>query len=78
MTLSSDPTRASVFEEDELPSGQRESDVILRCIKRFNELMATGQYEAAAIHAATSPRAVLRNMNTLHRFKCKHCDRVLT
>lgn len=38
---------------------------------RFNELLVSGQYKAAAIYAAHSPRGILRNTETMERFKGK-------
>uniref|UniRef100_A0A8C0HFB1 Clathrin heavy chain linker domain-containing protein 1 n=1 Tax=Chelonoidis abingdonii TaxID=106734 RepID=A0A8C0HFB1_CHEAB len=36
---------------------------------RFNELFSYGQYEAAAVYAANCPRGILRNEETMMKFK---------
>ncbi|KAM4770882.1 clathrin heavy chain linker domain-containing protein 1 [Rhinophrynus dorsalis] len=46
-----------------------EAESMLEYIERFNELFADGQYKAAAIHAANSPKGILRNTETMERFK---------
>uniref|UniRef100_W5LLY0 Translin-associated factor X-interacting protein 1 N-terminal domain-containing protein n=1 Tax=Astyanax mexicanus TaxID=7994 RepID=W5LLY0_ASTMX len=40
-----------------------------RLQRRFSDLFNSGEYEAAAYHAAKSPHGVLRNMETMMRFK---------
>ncbi|XP_043911117.1 clathrin heavy chain linker domain-containing protein 1 [Protopterus annectens] len=56
------------YEEDD-PSKIKEAEILLQCIERFNELLESGQYEAAAIHAATSPQNILQHMKTVQRLK---------
>uniref|UniRef100_A0AAR2J3F9 Translin-associated factor X-interacting protein 1 N-terminal domain-containing protein n=1 Tax=Pygocentrus nattereri TaxID=42514 RepID=A0AAR2J3F9_PYGNA len=46
-------------------------------IHRFSDLFEAGEYEAAAYHAAKSPHGVLRNMETMERFKCTFLSHVL-
>ncbi|CAJ0939180.1 unnamed protein product [Ranitomeya imitator] len=48
----------------------RRSDIeFVLCPRRFNELFVHGQYKAAAVYAAHSPRGILRNMETMERFR---------
>ena len=42
---------------------------MLEYIEKFNELFEEGKYEEAAIHAANSPKCILRTMETLQKFK---------
>ncbi|XP_074655694.1 clathrin heavy chain linker domain-containing protein 1-like [Tubulanus polymorphus] len=58
----------ATFEDDD-PAREQEADVILDYIEKFNELFDNEKYEAAAIHAANSPKGILRNMETLLKFK---------
>jgi hypothetical protein len=46
-----------------------EAEFILDYIDKFNELFENNLYRDAAYYAAASPRGVLRNIETLHRFK---------
>ncbi|CAK8677471.1 unnamed protein product [Clavelina lepadiformis] len=57
------------FEEDD-PSKEKEAELILEYIDKFNDFFLDEEYEKAAVHAANSPRGVLRTMETLKRF----CD----
>nr|XP_006638533.2 PREDICTED: clathrin heavy chain linker domain-containing protein 1 isoform X1 [Lepisosteus oculatus] len=56
------------FEEDD-PSKVKTSELLVDYIERFIELFEAGKYEAAAFHAAKSPYGVLRNMETMEKFK---------
>nr|XP_039249295.1 clathrin heavy chain linker domain-containing protein 1-like isoform X1 [Styela clava] len=56
------------FEDDD-PSREKEAEMILEYIEKFNELFYDGEYANAATHAAISPRGVLRAMGTFLRFK---------
>ncbi|XP_006274499.2 clathrin heavy chain linker domain-containing protein 1 isoform X2 [Alligator mississippiensis] len=56
-----------VFEYD--PGKSKEAEDLLEYIERFNELFSSGQYEAAAFYAANCPRGILRNEETLLKFK---------
>ena len=58
----------TVFEEDD-PTREKEAEVMLEYIEKFNELLEDRKYEEAAIHAANSPKGILRTPETLHRFK---------
>ena len=49
-----------------------ESDLILDYIERFNDMFDKRRYAEAAQFAAVSPRNVLRNLETLMRFKSRH------
>jgi len=57
--------------EDDDPTKEKEAEMILEYIEKFNELFEDGRYEEAAIHAANSPKGILRSMETMSRFKCK-------
>ena len=46
---------------------EKEAELILEYIDRFNELFSDEKYDLAAVHAANSPRGVLRNVETLNR-----------
>ncbi len=50
---------------------ESEAEFILDYIDKFNELFENGNYRQAAYFAAASPRGVLKNMETVHRFKGK-------
>jgi len=56
--------------EDDDPTKEKEAEMILEYIEKFNELFEDGRYEEAAIHAANSPKGILRTMETMSRFKC--------
>ncbi|XP_031434839.1 clathrin heavy chain linker domain-containing protein 1 isoform X2 [Clupea harengus] len=62
-----DHTSAESEEDD--PGKVNESEILVDYIERFTELFESGDYEAAAFHAAKSPHGVLRNMETMERFK---------
>ncbi|XP_067421268.1 clathrin heavy chain linker domain-containing protein 1 isoform X2 [Emydura macquarii macquarii] len=56
-----------IFEHD--PSKSKEAEDLLEYIERFNELFSYGQYETAAVYAANCPRGILRNEETMMKFK---------
>ncbi|KAM9154816.1 clathrin heavy chain linker domain-containing protein 1 isoform 8-T10 [Pangshura tecta] len=58
---------SQIFEHD--PSKSKEAEDLLEYIERFNELFSYGQYEAAAVYAANCPRGILRNEETMMKFK---------
>ncbi|XP_034283244.1 clathrin heavy chain linker domain-containing protein 1 isoform X1 [Pantherophis guttatus] len=58
---------SSVFERD--PGKSKEAEDLIEYIERFNELFSRGQYEAAATYAANCPRGILRNEETLEKFR---------
>ncbi|XP_028844287.1 clathrin heavy chain linker domain-containing protein 1-like isoform X2 [Denticeps clupeoides] len=60
--------------EDDDPGKANESKLIDNYIKRLTDLFEGGEYEAAAFHAAKSPHGVLRNMETVERFKAVAVD----
>ncbi|OCT79278.1 clathrin heavy chain linker domain-containing protein 1 [Xenopus laevis] len=66
--LQDDVFAAEVFHDLD-PSKVSEGQDLLEYIERFNELFLSRQYNAAAIHAANSPRGILRNMETMEKFK---------
>ncbi|KXJ16571.1 clathrin heavy chain linker domain-containing protein 1 [Exaiptasia diaphana] len=56
------------FDDDD-PIKKKEAERMIEYCDHFNNLFDFGQYEAAAIHAANSPFGILRNYETLIRFK---------
>jgi hypothetical protein len=46
-----------------------EAEIILDYIERFNELFEHKKYEEAAYFASAGPKNILRNIETLYRFK---------
>ena len=63
--------------EDDDPTKEREAEMILEYIEKFNELFEEGRYEEAAIHAANSPKGILRTMETMSRFKGNWIQRLI-
>ena len=61
-------TPSTSFEDDD-PSREKEAELILEYIEKFSELLDDRRYEEAAIHAANSPKGILRTPETLNRFK---------
>ncbi|KAF6039311.1 CLHC1 [Bugula neritina] len=61
--------------EDDDPTKEKEAEMILEYIEKFNELFEDGRYEEAAIHAANSPKGILRSMETMSRFKCVEANK---
>ncbi|KAM8860293.1 clathrin heavy chain linker domain-containing protein 1-like [Spinachia spinachia] len=59
---------ANLFEHEE-PTGLDESKLLEEYLSRFIELFDSAQYEEAALHAARSPRGVLRNLDIMEMFK---------
>uniref|UniRef100_A0A8D0C940 Clathrin heavy chain linker domain-containing protein 1 n=1 Tax=Salvator merianae TaxID=96440 RepID=A0A8D0C940_SALMN len=58
---------SSVFERD--PAKKKEAEDLIEYIERFNELFSRGQYESAAVYAANCPRGILRNEDTIEKFR---------
>ncbi|XP_054842227.1 clathrin heavy chain linker domain-containing protein 1 isoform X3 [Eublepharis macularius] len=58
---------SSIFERDHTQA--TEAADMIEYIERFNELFSRGQYESAAIFAANCPRGILRNEETMEKFK---------
>ncbi|XP_063429604.1 clathrin heavy chain linker domain-containing protein 1-like isoform X2 [Mytilus trossulus] len=56
------------FDDDD-PSKEKEAEMMLEYIEKFNELFEDGMYEDAAIHAANSPKGILRTSATLAKFR---------
>ena len=56
------------FEDDD-PTREKEAEMMLEYIEEFNELLEGGLIEEAAMHAANSPKGILRTSETLNRFK---------
>lgn len=61
-------TPSTSFDDDD-PTREKEAEMMLEYIEKFNELFEEGKYEEAAIHAANSPKGILRTIETLKRFK---------
>lgn len=47
----------------------KEKDSELENIDKFNQLLQEQKFEEAAIHAANSPKGMLRTIETMNRFK---------
>ncbi|XP_072031866.1 clathrin heavy chain linker domain-containing protein 1-like [Amphiura filiformis] len=62
---------ATTFDDDD-PTKEREAEMLLEYIEHFNDLFEEGRYSDAAMHAANSPKGILRNPETLARFKAIH------
>jgi hypothetical protein len=61
-------------DEDDFDSGSiydREAGMLLDHIEIFMDMMQRGNYKEASYVAACSPKGVLRNMETLLKFKGK-------
>ncbi|XP_069116425.1 clathrin heavy chain linker domain-containing protein 1-like isoform X2 [Argopecten irradians] len=58
----------SSFDDDD-PNREKEAEMMLEYIEKFNELFEDGKYEEAAIHAANSPKGILRTSATLAKFR---------
>ncbi|XP_048374396.1 clathrin heavy chain linker domain-containing protein 1 isoform X2 [Sphaerodactylus townsendi] len=58
---------SGLFEHD--PTQAKEAADMIEYVERFNELFARGKYDSAAIFAANCPRGILRNEETLEKFK---------
>ncbi|KAM4693325.1 clathrin heavy chain linker domain-containing protein 1 [Discoglossus pictus] len=63
-----DPVLTNVFDDYD-PRKISEAESLLEYVERFNELFISGDYKAAAVYAANSPKGILRNMETMERFK---------
>lgn len=62
------PSSTASFEDDD-PNKEKEAEMMLEYIEKFNELFEDGKYEEAAIHAANSPKGILRTSATLAKFR---------
>ena len=56
------------FDDDD-PNKEKEAEMMLEYIEKFNELFEDGKYDDAAIHAANSPKGILRTSATLAKFR---------
>ncbi|KAJ8046059.1 Clathrin heavy chain linker domain-containing protein 1 [Holothuria leucospilota] len=70
MSLKSQETTSN-FEDDD-PTKEREAELLLDYIDQFNDLFEEKRFSEAAMHAANSPKGILRNPETLARFKAIH------
>ena len=64
------PDNASAFDDDD-PNKEKEAEMMLEYIEKFNELFEDGKYNEAAVHAANSPKGILRTSATLSKFRGK-------
>ncbi|KAK3092772.1 hypothetical protein FSP39_007068 [Pinctada imbricata] len=64
----SGPHTTTSFDDDD-PNKEKEAEMMLEYIEKFNELFEDGKYEDAAIHAANSPKGILRTSATLAKFR---------
>lgn len=53
------------------PNQENESEFILEYLENFNDLFDSEKYIQAAYYAAASPKNILRNIETLYKFKSK-------
>ncbi|XP_053565317.1 clathrin heavy chain linker domain-containing protein 1 [Bombina bombina] len=66
----------NVFDDFD-PRKITEAESLLEYVERFNELFVSGDYKAAAIFAANSPRGILRNLDTMERFRAVRTNKEL-
>lgn len=59
--------------EDDDPNKEKEAELMLEYIEKFNELFEDGLFEEAAVHAANSPKGILRTQATLAKFRGEKC-----
>ena len=64
-----DPLQQHISTDDDDPLKKKESEKLVSYIEHFNDLFDFCQYEAAAIHAAASPMAILRTPQAMQKFK---------
>ncbi len=50
---------------------ENDAEYILEYLENFNDLFDSEKYMQAAYYAAASPRSILRNIETLYKFKSK-------
>ena len=62
------PDNTSAFDDDD-PNKEKEAEMMLEYIEKFNELFEDGKYNEAAVHAANSPKGILRTSATLSKFR---------
>ena len=55
--------------DDDDPNKENEAETMLEYIEKFTELIEDQYIEEAALHAANSPKGILRTQEILHRFK---------
>ena len=67
--LSDDTMTLQAQNDDDDPNKENEAEAMLEYIEKFTELIEDGHYEEAALHAANSPKGILRTHEILHRFK---------
>ncbi|XP_046338249.1 clathrin heavy chain linker domain-containing protein 1-like [Haliotis rufescens] len=68
VTPSNVTVTTTTFEEDD-PNKEKEAEIMLEYIEKFNELFEDGKFEEAAVHAANSPKGILRTRATLVKFR---------
>ncbi|CAL1546669.1 unnamed protein product [Lymnaea stagnalis] len=64
-----DALAQSTAVEDDDPNKEKEAEMMLEYIEKFNELFEDGLFEEAAVHAANSPKGILRTQATLAKFR---------
>ena len=64
-----DPLQQHISADVDDPLKKKESEKLVSYIEHFNDLFDFAQCEAAAIHAATSPMAILRTPQAMHKLK---------
>ncbi|XP_032353471.1 clathrin heavy chain linker domain-containing protein 1 isoform X2 [Camelus ferus] len=51
------------------PGKAKETEILLSCTERFDELISLGEYEKAVYFAANSPKGILQNTGTMNKLK---------
>ncbi|XP_066282329.1 clathrin heavy chain linker domain-containing protein 1-like [Branchiostoma lanceolatum] len=64
------------FEDDD-PNKEKEAEMLLEYIDKFHELFDEQCYQDAAIHAANSPKGILRTPETMAKFKAVGTEALL-
>lgn len=77
VTPSNVTVTTTTFEEDD-PNKEKEAEIMLEYIEKFNELFEDGKFEEAAVHAANSPKGILRTRATLVKFRGNYTSSEMT
>lgn len=64
-----DPLQQFISTDEDDPLKKKESERLVAYVEHFNDLIEFGLYDAAAIHAATSPKGILRTYQAMQKFK---------
>lgn len=64
-----DPLKNQVLADEDDPLKKKESEKLISYVEHFHNLLEFSQFEAAAVHAAASPMAILRTPQAMQKFK---------